>query len=260
MTNTTRRRIALLGMFALGTALVLTNKGHSTGVATVDAVDNTTAPPVGPPTTEPAEPTTTEPTTTEPTTTEHPTTTTEAPPPTEAPPTTVGTLSPVVTAALVAPPTTGAPALHAQDDAGIQGPVGEGDPAPAARAETGKCVNTDPVACNPPTTPAGWDIPSWARCPQWWPTAQAVGWSYGDMRVLDYIMHRESGCDPHAYARQSCGRGNHAVGLTQLCGWLSASQAYDPVVNLSKALELRQTQGWCPWVLSGDPVTGRACG
>jgi hypothetical protein len=79
------------------------------------------------------------------------------------------------------------------------------------------------------------------------------------MPTLDYIMNRESGCNPHAYNGQSCGKGAHAMGLTQLCGWLPASQAYDPAANLAKALELRRSSGWCPWVLRGDRVTGNAC-
>jgi hypothetical protein len=130
---------------------------------------------------------------------------------------------------------------------------------PAVRTETGVCIS-DPAYCNPPPEPERWAIPGWARCPQWWPTAQDVGWSEGDMQVLDYIMNRESGCDPHARNPSPCAKGNHAMGLTQLCGWLPAYLAYDPAANLSKALELRRTQGWCPWVLRGDRVTGRACG
>ena len=74
------------------------------------------------------------------------------------------------------------------------------------------------------------------------------------------MLHRESGCDPHAYNPSTCGKGAHAMGLMQLCGWLSASQAYDPATNLAKGLELWRSSGWCPWVLRGDPVTGRACG
>jgi hypothetical protein len=174
----------------------------------------------------------------------------------------VATTTTVVTAASASPPTT----PEATSQVAAQ-EVPEAAPVPeevqpettqtAVRAET-KCL-ADEATCHPPTTEAEWATPDWARCPQWWPTAKAVGWDLGDMPTLDYIMKRESGCDPTAVSRIPCGRGNHATGLTQLCGWLPYNEAINPTANLAKALELRRSSGWCPWVLRGDRVTGNAC-
>ena len=36
------------------------------------------------------------------------------------------------------------------------------------------------------------------RCPQWWDEARAAGFSGRDLRILDYIMWRESRCEPKA--------------------------------------------------------------
>lgn len=124
----------------------------------------------------------------------------------------------------------------------------------AVRVET-KCI-ADEATCNPPLPPPRAE---WQWCEEWHDLAAQVGWPESQGRVLSYVLHRESGCDPHAYNSQSCGRGNHAMGLMQLCGWLPASQAYNPEANLTKGLELWQSSGWCPWVLRGDPVTGHAC-
>jgi soluble lytic murein transglycosylase-like protein len=39
--------------------------------------------------------------------------------------------------------------------------------------------------------------PQTARCPQWWTTAQAAGWTYDELEhALDLIMWRESRCLP----------------------------------------------------------------
>lgn len=40
--------------------------------------------------------------------------------------------------------------------------------------------------------------PSWARCPQWWKTAQRAGWPVDELGHLDYVMWRESRCVPTA--------------------------------------------------------------
>jgi len=98
----------------------------------------------------------------------------------------------------------------------------------------------------PPTT-----VPSWAQCPQWWETAKNAGWDDPQMPTLDYVMHRESGCDPNAYNRSG------AKGLTQLLGWsCPPNGCFDPWSNLSKAHSLWEQSGWRPWCLAGDPVTG----
>lgn len=92
-------------------------------------------------------------------------------------------------------------------------------------------------------------------CAQWWQLGLDVGFPPEAMPVLDYIMGRESGCNPGAYNSQTCGGGHHAIGLTQLCGW-GGSELYDPWTNLSKALTLYHARGWRDWRLGGDAVTG----
>jgi hypothetical protein len=70
------------------------------------------------------------------------------------------------------------------------------------------------------------------------------------MGVLDYVMHRESGCEPRAYNRSG------ASGLTQLLGWCGGIDCFDPYQNLAKARWLYLQSGWHPWCLRGDSVTG----
>jgi hypothetical protein len=103
-------------------------------------------------------------------------------------------------------------------------------------------------AAPPPRTP-------WPWCEEWHDTAAAVGWPESVGWTLAYVMHRESGCQPGAHNPSG------ATGLMQLLGWsCPPGGCRDPWSNLAKALELWQGSGWCPWVLRGDPVTGRACG
>lgn len=105
---------------------------------------------------------------------------------------------------------------------------------------------------DPPTLPA---VPDWARCPEWWDTARAVGWPEGQLPTVDYVVHRESRCNPSATGiLVGCCR---ALGLMQLLGWqCPPNGCYDPTSNLSKALELWHRSGWRPWCLAGDRVTG----
>jgi hypothetical protein len=113
---------------------------------------------------------------------------------------------------------------------------------------------TDEAICHPPSTEGIEATPDWAACPQWYQLARQVGWPQSQMRTVMYVMHRESGCNPDAYNRSG------ATGLMQLLGWRCDGGCRNPQGNLAKALELWQSSGWCPWVLRGDPVTGRACG
>ncbi len=107
------------------------------------------------------------------------------------------------------------------------------------------------VADPPPTTV---EVPGWARCPEWWPLARQVGWPDDQMATVDYVMHRESRCDPGATG--SPVRGKRALGLMQLLGWdCPPDGCHDPASNLAKALELWRHSGWRPWCLRGDPVT-----
>lgn len=233
MNNTTRRTtaplvaLAVLGLLA---AIVLPHHKASTEVVTVD--DTTTSAPgtTAPATTEVPETTTTVVTTT-----------------TVAPATTVVETTTVAPEPSTAPPTT-APALAAQEDAGIQ-PVAADPPVPAKR--TGTTCMSDADTCNPPTTPPR---TAWRYCEQWHELAAEVGWPESAGSTLSYVMHRESGCDPNAYNRSG------ATGLLQLLGHNCGGSCFDPENNLRTGLALYHGRGWCDWVLRGDPVTGHACG
>jgi hypothetical protein len=123
--------------------------------------------------------------------------------------------------------------------------------APATRTTT-TCIS-DPDWCNPPPEPAR---AVWPHCEEWHDLAAAVGWPEEQGHILSHVLWRESRCNPDAYNRQSCGHGDHAIGLMQLCGW-GGGELYNPTVNLSKGLWLWERSGWRPWCLPGDPVTGR---
>lgn len=122
-------------------------------------------------------------------------------------------------------------------------------PSPAVRVVTA-CTG-DLLCTQPPPPPP----PPWRWCEEWHEMASMVGWPESQGATLSYVMHRESGCQPGAYNPSG------ATGLLQLLGWsCPPNGCRDPWSNLSKGLDLWQSSGWCPWVLRGDPVTGRACG
>jgi hypothetical protein len=142
--------------------------------------------------------------------------------------------------------------------AGVDGSPWEADmmtaSQPAVRTVHGACMS-DEASCYSATTQE-FVVPAWAQCPQWWGLALEVGWPAEQMATLDYIMHRESRCDPGAVGPYW--RGKHALGLTQLLGWACPPDGcLDPRSNLTKALDLWRLSGWHPWCLAGDPVTGR---
>jgi hypothetical protein len=130
------------------------------------------------------------------------------------------------------------------------------DPAPAMAARTVHgCDAAAEVLCtqNPPPRPV------WAYCEQWHDMAEAVGWPESQGGVLSYVLYRESKCQPGATGSLVCsnGRCGRALGLTQLLGWsCPPNGCYDPWSNLSRAYQLWREQGWHPWCLRGDPVTG----
>jgi len=107
---------------------------------------------------------------------------------------------------------------------------------------------TDPDYCNPPiTAPRS----PWRYCEQWHELAAEVGWPESDGPVLSYVMHRESRCSPSAHNPSG------ATGLMQIIGGCAPyGSCYDPEANLRRALVMRQSRGWQPWCLRGDPVTG----
>lgn len=116
--------------------------------------------------------------------------------------------------------------------------------APAVRVAT-----TVQVAEPPPTLPP---IPDWARCPDYWDVARAVGWPEDALPTLDGVMWHESRCQPNAHNRSG------AAGMLQLMPmWWRGRDPYDPATNLAIGLDIyRHEGGWCPaW--RGDPAVGR---
>lgn len=103
--------------------------------------------------------------------------------------------------------------------------------------------------------------PSGSRCPQFYDEALAAGWPKAQWNRIDYIMYRESRCDPSQYNGK--GRDN-SYGLMQLnmkalkswvgplVGW-DFTKLYDPYTNLSIARQLYHRAigywncGWRPW-------------
>lgn len=104
----------------------------------------------------------------------------------------------------------------------------------------------------------GWSVPDWARCPQYWPTAQAAGFTLDQMPKVDYIMHRESTCYPYAHNPSG------ASGLVQwMPMWFNGGNSYgwkfdpfDPYQSLYHMRLRVNLVGWHDWCLRGDPVTG----
>lgn len=86
-------------------------------------------------------------------------------------------------------------------------------------------------------------VPSTARCPEWWVVAIGAGWDHDlpTLLTLDWIMWRESRCQPDAV-------GDGSYGLTQLqwsvhSRWIRAQgfsrdDLLNPAVNLALAKQL----------------------
>jgi len=93
-------------------------------------------------------------------------------------------------------------------------------------------------------------VPEDALCPQWWPLAVRVGWPVEELEMLDFIIWRESRCDPNAW-------NGHDAGLTQInqihtefvavMGWSWPEDMFKPEPSLRFTLKLWQGKGWEPW-------------
>ena len=140
--------------------------------------------------------------------------------------------------------------------------------APAAEAPV--TSTTTAVATGFPPLSSGTSVPtttvytylSTARCGQWWGLAISVGWQEQDMETLDYIMWRESRCDPAQHNTTLNEDGSYDVGLTQIndrswClptkwypkGYLQTigvlttvgcDELFDPATNLKAALAIHE--------------------
>ena len=103
-----------------------------------------------------------------------------------------------------------------------------------------------------------------ARCPQWWQTAVDAGWHESLLPTLDYLMWRESKCNPETLNADDPNGGSR--GLVQINGfwtpWLASrgivkrsEGLYGPYRNLRSALAIynyadtRYGNGFGPWGL-----------
>ena len=127
---------------------------------------------------------------------------------------------------------------------------------------------TAPIAAPTTTTANDALVPPTARCGQWWGLALDVGWHVDSMLELDYIMWRESRCDPTQHNTTRNEDGSTDIGLMQINDWswclptrwypggylqtigvlttVGCSELFDPATNLraAKAIhEYHQRQG-----------------
>lgn len=92
----------------------------------------------------------------------------------------------------------------------------------------------------------------------WMDLARQVGWPEETLGHLNYIIQRESRCDPTAYANRPSTLDN-SRGLLQinsfgsldgvvrrLCG-IDPEQLFDPAINLTCGLAYYRNAGWSPW-------------
>lgn len=72
------------------------------------------------------------------------------------------------------------------------------------------------TVATPTTTVNESMVPPTARCGQWWGLALELGWHAESMPDLDYIMWRESRCDPTQHNTTRNRDGSTDIGLTQI--------------------------------------------
>lgn len=148
----------------------------------------------------------------------------------------------------------------------ISSPVPETLPATTTTTTTvvvGTTVPTTVPAVSTTTT-----IHLTGDCVEWADDALAIGWPLGELPTVQYLMYRESRCDPSQYNPDDPRGGSH--GLLQInghwcrpnptygidIGWLqengmlqSCDDLYDPWVNLQSALLIWTEYGFEPWGL-----------
>lgn len=123
------------------------------------------------------------------------------------------------------------------------------------RLADGREVMPDGSVTATPVAPAG------SRCPQHFAASLVAGWSVTDWPKLDYIMYRESRCDPRVHNTR--GRDDSyslaQVNMKAHRRWVmplidnDLSRLFDPTTNLRIARRLyemaQQTYGcgWQPW-------------
>ena len=137
-----------------------------------------------------------------------------------------------------------------------------------AEARVREAPSSTPVSAAPTTStvpPVTTTLPE-GLCPQWLGDAVAIGWPISEIETVDYLIHRESRCDP-TVINTSDPRGG-SRGLMQInghwcrpnpsygidVGWLQefgilnkCDDLYDPHVNLQAALVIWLEYGYEPW-------------
>lgn len=119
------------------------------------------------------------------------------------------------------------------------------------RLADGREVLTDGSVTAEPIAPAG------SKCPQHYGAALGAGWAVTDWERLDYVMWRESRCNPRVH--NPVGR-DDSYGLMQINmkahrSWVrplvdgDLNRLYDPSTNLriGRILWERAGQYGCPW-------------
>lgn len=111
-----------------------------------------------------------------------------------------------------------------------------------------------PAQPSPPAVPPA--VPLSGDC--FTDVARSVGWPEETLAHLEFIMRRESGCDPSAFADrpwtldlsrgllQINAYGSLDAGVRRLCG-IDPATLFDPATNLACGLELWHAMGWAPW-------------
>jgi len=136
---------------------------------------------------------------------------------------------------------------------------------------------TLPIASQATSTTTLPPAPADALCPQWWELARQAGWTDDLLPTLDYVLWRESRCDPTQHNTELNADGSTDVGLTQINDWswclptrwypkgylqtigvlptVGCEQLFDPYLNLVSAKAIydyaqqHNGNGWQPWQL-----------
>ena len=116
-------------------------------------------------------------------------------------------------------------------------------------------------------------VPAWALCGQWWKQLRDSGWKEKDVRMADFIIHRESRCLPLAHNKKdpvTIAGVKGSLGLFQInLFWISKTTAYpngflqtvlqrdlvpadlfDPQINMDAAaaiVKYNRDLGGCGW-------------
>lgn len=73
-------------------------------------------------------------------------------------------------------------------------------------------------------------IPAWALCSRWWDMLRNTGWVEADVRMADFVIHRESRCDETQVNSDDpvrIGKHKGSFGLFQInLFWISKTTAY----------------------------------